>query len=255
MFSKIMTCLFITYFYTSSCLFFNIALLICLVTAPFDPLRKSLHGFACWWGHHYVRWNPFWRFRIEGLENLPRNQPCVLAANHQSYFDIMVLYGLFKPYKWVSKSSIFKMPFIGWNMTINQYVRIERDDMKSIKQMMKDCKTWLEKGTSIMIFPEGTRSPNGELGEFRVGPFKLATDCRVPVVPIVVNGTQKIMPKGTIWLNFKSDIVVRILPPIDPQEFNSTPRLLKDHVEAMVKENLDDIRGIKALPKAPVTAG
>lgn len=252
MISKVLTCWFIVYFYTSSAVFFTVALLICLVTAPFDPLRKALHSFACWWGHHYVRWNPFWRFKMEGFENLPKNQPCVLVANHQSYFDIMVLYGVCVPYKWVSKSSIFKMPFIGWNMSLNQYVTIARDDMKSIKQMMKDCRAWLEKGMSIMIFPEGTRSDNGEVGEFRTGPFKLASDTGVPVVPIVVNGTQKIMPKGTIWLDFRSNITVRILPAVMPTNY-STVRELRDAVETQVKTNLDEIRGSQVSEPAVVS--
>ncbi len=244
MISKVLTCLFIIYFYSSSAIFFCVNALICLVTGPFDPLRKAVHMFSCWWGHHYVRWNPFWRFRFEGFENLPKNQPCVLISNHQSYFDIMVLYGLCVPYKWVSKTTIFKMPFVGWNMSLNQYVRLLREDMKSIKQMMKDCRMWLDKGTSIMIFPEGTRSVNGELGEYRIGPFKLAADCNVPVVPIVINGTQKIMPKGTIWLNFRSDITVKVLPPVKADEFKGNARAFRDAVQSSVKASLDEIRGI-----------
>lgn len=242
MISRLLTLLFLIYFFVSSAFFYCIAATICSLTAASDPLRKKLHSFACWWGHHYVRINPFWKCRIEGLENIPPGAS-VLAPNHQSYWDIMVLYGINVPYKWVSKESIFNIPFIGWNMKINQYVRLAREDRKSIKQMMQDCRDWLNKGSSIMIFPEGTRSADGELGEFRTGPFKLAIDSNVPVVPIVVDGTYKILPKDAKTLTFRSDITVRILPAIQPGEYDNNLRLLRDAVEKQIRTNLAEIRG------------
>src|SRR5574340_630289 len=102
----ILTYLFAVYFFTSSAVLVCLAALICFLTAPFDPLRRAVHRFAGIWGHHYVQMNPFWRCRFEGISNLPAST-CVLVANHQSYFDIMVLYGLPVPFKWVAKDSVY----------------------------------------------------------------------------------------------------------------------------------------------------
>lgn len=254
MISRFLTLLFLTYFFVTSAFFFCIAAIICAFTAQSDPLRKKLHAFACWWGHHYVRINPLWKCRIEGLENIPEGAS-VLAANHQSYWDIMVLYGISVPYKWVSKESIFNIPFIGWNMKINQYVRLAREDRKSIKQMMQDCRDWLNKGTSIMIFPEGTRSVDGELGEFRTGPFKLAIDANVPVIPIVVDGTYQVLPKDAKSLTFRSNITVRILPAVHPSDYENNLRVVRDVVEKQIRTNLDEIRGRGGAQKHQLPAG
>ena len=102
---------------------------------------------------------------MTGRENLPWRGPAVIVANHLSLLDILVLYGLFRPYKWVSKASVFKVPFIGWNMRLNDYVAIRRGDRESIKEMMNHCRQHLANGSPILLFPEGTRSPDGVLQE------------------------------------------------------------------------------------------
>ena len=133
-----------------------VAFCILLVTQFFDKNRKWVHYFSCLWGNHYARINPFWKLKYIGLENADPAKTYIYIANHQSFADIMILYGIFKPYKWVSKSSIAKIPFVGHNMYLNQYVLLERENLSSIKQMMKDCQNWLERGASILLFPEGT---------------------------------------------------------------------------------------------------
>lgn len=248
MMSRLLTPLFIVYFFATSAVLYCVAACICAFTKHRDPLRKKLHSFACKWGHHYIKVNPFWKCRIEGVENIP-DRACVLAANHQSYWDIMVLYGIDKPYKWVSKESIFNIPFIGWNMQLNEYVRLAREDRKSIKQMMQDCRDWLAKGTSIMIFPEGTRSADGNPGEFRTGPFKLAIDADVPVVPIVLDGTFDVLPKDAKHINFCANIVVRVLPPVNPSDFSGNLRQLRDAVEKQIQGELSKMRGLSQYPE------
>lgn len=235
--------LYTAYFFVSSAFLVWISFAILLVTAPFDRNRKLVHMYSCWWGYHYIAINPKWDCTFEGLENIDKNKTYVLVANHQSYWDIMVLYGLNRPYKWVSKEDIFKIPFIGWNMYFNQYVKIARGELKSIKKMMADCKNWLNQGASIMIFPEGTRSEDGELQEFRDGPFKMACDCNVEVVPIVINGTNKVLPKGSGNLDFNQKISVRVLPAVNPNDFEKKPRVLREHVKAQMATALRDLRG------------
>jgi 1-acyl-sn-glycerol-3-phosphate acyltransferase len=226
----------------------GIAALVTLFTAPFDPNRRILHYYASFWAMMYIYSNPFWRVTYEGRENIDPNKTYVLVANHASFWDIWVLYGLYKPFKWVSKETIFNVPFIGLNMRLNQYVEIKRGDMKSIKEMMNTCKNWLKRGASIMLFPEGTRSDDGEIHAFRDGAFRLAVDCNVPVVPIIVKGTYEIFPKESKALNFKSDIVVRVLPPVYAEDFDRSSGRMRKHVQELIMENYDELRGIKRIP-------
>lgn len=231
------------YFFGSSAFFVTIAALVCLFTAPFDRNRRLLHLYASAWGMVYIYTNPFWRVKYEGREHIDPSRTYVLVANHQSYWDILILYGLYKPFKFVSKESIFKMPFIGFNMILNQYVKIERGNLSSIKLMMATCKDWLNRGASILLFPEGTRSEDGEIHNFRDGAFRLAVDCNVPVVPVVIDGTFDVISKKSKRLNFKADMTVRVLPPVDPNDFDRSSGLMRKHVHKLMQENLDEIRG------------
>lgn len=242
MLQRILSPLYIAYFFVSSAFLVWISVLLTVLFSWNDPNRKLVHLYSCWWGHHYIRINPFWNCTFEGLENIEDGKTYVLAANHQSLWDIMVLYGLNKPYKWVSKESVFKIPFIGWNMNLNQYVKIVRGDLKSVKDMMNTCKNWLHQGASIMIFPEGTRSEDGELLEFRDGPFKIAKDCQVPLVPIVIDGTAGILPKGSMLLNFRGKIHVKVLPAVNAADFANVKQM-RDHVRALMMAELDSMRG------------
>lgn len=241
-----LTYLFALYFFASSAFLVSISALICLVTAPFDPIRRAVHLFSCSWGYHYFQLNPFWKVDWQGVENIDPRGTYVLVANHQSYFDIMLLYGLHRMFKWVSKDSIFKMPLVGTNMILNQYVFLARGDLKSIKEMMATCRDWLKKGASVMIFPEGTRSPDGEIKDFRDGPFRLAHDCNVPVIPIVVDGTHEILSKSDRKMRFNVDITVRVLEPVSIAQFGGNVRKMRDYVHELMIEQLADIRNGKA---------
>lgn len=234
--------LYFTYFFASSAFLVCIAAVICLLTFLFDRNRRLLHYYSCAWGYHYLYVNPYWRVHFEGKENIDSKKTYVLIANHQSVADILVLYGLFKPYKWVSKESVFRVPFIGWNLSLNQAVCLKRGDMKSIKNMMRECRAWLDRSASVMIFPEGTRSPDGEIQQLRDGAFRLACESKLPLVPIVINGTHNMHSKYAREIDFKSRLHVRVLPPVDPAEFEyQTPRM-RDHVSELMKQTLADMR-------------
>ncbi|MBI4533863.1 MAG: 1-acyl-sn-glycerol-3-phosphate acyltransferase [Candidatus Melainabacteria bacterium] len=234
------------YFFASSAVLVVVAAFICLVTAPFDPNRRLLHYFACWWGHHYIQIVPKWTCHFEGKEHIDPAKTYVLVANHQSFVDIIVLYGLMRPFKWVSKESIFKIPFVGWNMLLNQYVQIKRGNMSSIKDMLQTCRQWLMRGASVLIFPEGTRSEHGELQAFRDGAFRLSSELGLPVVPIVVDGTHKIMPKHSNTLCFVAPITVKILPPVSPKDVAGGSAQLRNHVHKLMQETLSEMRREKA---------
>jgi 1-acyl-sn-glycerol-3-phosphate acyltransferase len=196
--------------------FFAIALVVFTVTLPFDRRRVVLHLFSCFWAAFYIYANPIWRLRVIGRSKLPWRGPAVIVANHSSLIDILVLFSLYRPFKWVSKSENFKLPFIGWNMTLNDYVPLVRGNRRSILRMMKECRKHLDRGMPVLIFPEGTRTRTGELQEFKDGAFRLAADAGCPVVPVVVHGTRHSLPTQGAVLRNGMNALVEVLDPIAP---------------------------------------
>src|SRR5512137_814783 len=179
---------------------FVVAMVLFLVTAPFDRRRVALHLFTCAWCSFYVHANPLWSVRVTGRERLPWRGAAVIVANHLSLVDILVLAGLYRPFKWVSKASIFRVPFLGWNMTLLGYVSITRGATDSVRRMMARCRELLAQGSPVLFFPEGTRSAGGRLQPFRDGAFRLARSAGVPVIPVALTGTHETLPKHGLVL-------------------------------------------------------
>lgn len=222
-------------FFAASCVvLFLVALAIFVATLPFDPNGRAVHLFSCFWAQVYFYVNPFWRMRVEGRDRIPWRGAAVLVANHQSLGDILVLYGLYRPFKWVSKRSVFRVPFMGWNMRLNRYVEVIRGDRASVTRMMAACERWIDRGVPVLFFPEGTRSPDGEVQAFKDGAFTLAAAKGCPVIPIVVTGTAAALPKRGIVLRGRVDSTVRVLDPVDPHRFGGDAAALRDHVRGLI---------------------
>jgi 1-acyl-sn-glycerol-3-phosphate acyltransferase len=200
--------------------FFAIALVVFAVTLPFDRRRVVLHLFSCFWAAFYIYANPIWRHRVEGREKLPWRGAAVIVANHASLIDILVLFALYRPFKWVSKAQNFKLPFIGWNMTLNDYVPLVRGNKESIVKMMAECRKHLARGTPVLIFPEGTRTKDGQLQVFKDGAFLLAKEMGCPILPVAVHGTRDSLPKHGAVLRNRMNALVEVLDPIEPAEMN-----------------------------------
>ena len=234
----ISTLLFWPYLLISSMVLFAGALLLFAGSVAFDRRRALLHLYTCAWAYHYVWLLPLWRARFSGRERIRSDRTYVLVANHQSLGDILVLFGLFKHYKWVSKRAIFRVPFIGWNMMLNDYVGLLRGDAKSIEQMMQECRVHLRRGSSVMMFPEGTRSTDGEIKGFKHGAFTLASELALPLVPIVIDGTRDALPKHGLMLDhpWGLDVRVRVLDPIEPRPGESAGELSTRAREVMIAE-------------------
>ncbi|MFP4225136.1 MAG: lysophospholipid acyltransferase family protein [Desulfobacterales bacterium] len=228
----------------TSVLFFLIALVIWLVTWPFDRRKVILQQFTCFWAALYTWIIPAWRIRIEGREHLPRKTPYVVVSNHQSLLDILVLFNLFFHFKFVSKIEIFKIPLIGWNMSLNNYIKLKRGDKKSVARMLADCEKAIEQGSSVLIFPEGTRSPDGHIKEFKLGAFTLALKMKTPICPMVIAGTNAALPKYSLNFHGRTDIRIRVLEPIPYESF---AHLSAEETANMVREVIinahEEIRG------------
>jgi 1-acyl-sn-glycerol-3-phosphate acyltransferase len=206
--------LFWIFLVVTSILLFPLALLIWALTVLFDRRLVLLHRFTCFWASLYSWLNPVWRVRIEGREKIAPNTAYVMVANHQSLLDILVLFRLFVHYKWVSKIENFRVPCIGWNMSLNRYIKLRRGDRQSIEQMMTACEQAVGEGNSIMMFPEGTRSLDGRLKQFKHGAFTIAQRMRVPILPIIVEGTADALPKRGFVLQGRHAIRIRVLDAI-----------------------------------------
>jgi 1-acyl-sn-glycerol-3-phosphate acyltransferase len=164
---------------------------------------------------------PAWRIRIEGRENVRKDAAYMVVSNHQSQLDILVAFRLFFHFKWVSKAEMFRVPLIGWNMTLNRYIRLKRGDRKSVEQMLKACEVHLDEGSSVFMFPEGTRSPDGEVKPFKPGAFQLALEKKVPILPVVVSGTNKALPKYSMKFTGVQKIYIKIFEEIPYESFKN----------------------------------
>jgi 1-acyl-sn-glycerol-3-phosphate acyltransferase len=232
-----------TFFLISSIVLFSIACLVWLITRWIDRRLVALHLWSCFWGSWYIWFNPLWRVRISGRGKIPWNRPCILVSNHQSMLDILVLYHLFVPYKWVSKKENFRIPIIGWLMRLNGYLEIERGKKDSTYKLMHRTGELIRKGNSIMMFPEGTRYPGGSLGPFRDGAFRMAIDNRADIIPILLDGTARALPKKGAILTGFTRIYVRVLDPIPYTAFAGKPvRDLMDEVRGLMSEEYERLR-------------
>lgn len=230
-----------TFLTTTSILLFPVAVVIWAVTSPFDPRRRHLHLFTCFWASLYSWLNPAWPVRIGGREKIDRDETYVMVANHQSLLDILVFFRLFVHFKWVSKIENFSLPCIGWNMRLNQYVELKRGDKSSIVQMLRACREMLAAGNSIMMFPEGTRSSDGRLRRFKLGAFELAKDSKRPILPLVISGTSNALPKRGFVLRGRHPILIQVLDPIPYESFaDESVEDLCDRVRTLIAAELGE---------------
>ena len=208
--------------------------------APFDPQRRLAHQFGTYWGQAVLLGNPFWKLKIIGRENIDHNKNYVIISNHTSLADIIVLYSLNMQFKWMAKSSLFQIPFLGWSMSFMKYVALERGKHGSIRESYTKVKEWLNNGMSILIFPEGTRSPTGTLGEFKNGAFKLAVESGIPILPIALSGNQQAIGRGQAKFGAKVQAILKVLPPI-PVTKDMDPEKLKEKTRTLLAQELNAI--------------
>lgn len=238
-----LSALFWAFLTTSSVALFPVALAVFAVTAPFDPRRRALHLFTCFWASLYTWLNPAWPLRIEGRERIRRDEAYVMVCNHLSLLDILVLFRLFVHFKWVSKLENFRVPFIGWNMRLNGYVPLRRGDRASVVEMLRACDRLLAEGSSVMMFPEGTRSPSGKMRAFKTGAFELALRNRRPLLPILIEGTADALPKRGFVLRGRHPLSLTVLEPWPYERFAGLdPEALADAMRQHLAGHLGEHR-------------
>lgn len=239
MLNRLFGYLFIVFIAITSVPLFLIALSIWILTYPFDRRLRRLHLYTCFWASFYTWIMPAWRIRIEGRGNVRKDATYMVVSNHQSLLDILVAFRLFFHFKWVAKIEVFRLPLIGWNMVLNRYIRLKRGDKESIARMIKTCEERIDEGSSIFMFPEGTRSPDGKVKAFKLGAFQLALDKKIPILPVVISGTNKALPKYSFDFTGIRKIFIKIFEEIPYQTFaHMTPQETAEMVRAFIMEKL-----------------
>ncbi len=216
-----------------------------LVTAPFDPGRYHAGYLFRRLSVIHQKLNPLWSFRVTGEIPTDPRHPYVVVANHESFVDILLISHLPFEMKWMSKSEFFKIPFVGWMMVLAGDIKLVRGDKKAGAQASIDSMDRLGKKVSVMIFPEGTRSKTGELGEFKDGAFRIAIQAGVPILPLAVLGTRDALIKHD-WRFGHSRAEVRVLDPIPTAGLtNDDVPALRDRTRTLIAATLDDMRAAR----------
>lgn len=218
-------------------LLYFVVLALTVLLFPFDKKKKVTHTQCFWWSDAIIGLNPFWNVKVKGLENIDPQKTYVIIANHQSMADIVALYQTKMQFKWVAKASLFKVPFIGWCLSLIKHIKLTRGDFSSIKEIYQQASGWLKKDMSVLFFPEGTRSNSDQMGEFQNGAFKFAIKEQKPILPICLKGTHAAIPKGSWVFSTKVDATVTVLPEISTVGLASGDfARLRDSVRARIEE-------------------
>jgi len=177
--------------------------------------RWMIHQNSIRWARAIIRWSAIWRIIVAGREHLQKGKQYIIVANHQSLLDILaVCAALPLNFKFLAKRELFFVPFMGWGMATAGYIPVDRASHKSGRDAMRRITGVLEKSVSVLLFPEGTRSPDGKIQAFKMGAFKLARDNGVEILPIVIDGTGQALPKKSWLIKKKSTFIVSIGKPV-----------------------------------------
>jgi 1-acyl-sn-glycerol-3-phosphate acyltransferase len=200
-----------------------------------DKTGNIAHKVARIWAGSILKVSGI-RVKMSGLNNIDSTKPYIYMANHQSNFDIPVLLAhLPVQFRWLAKAELFKIPLFGLAMKRVGYISIDRSDFRSAVKSLKIAAETIRKGTSVVIFPEGTRSLDGKIHDFKKGGFIMAIDSKVPIVPIVIHGTRAIMPKETLRIWTNNNVLIEIKKPIPTSEFT---RKRKDILMKEVRKSI-----------------
>jgi len=222
---------------------FPLTLIIWLIVLPFDRKRVVIHLFLMYQCLVLSFLMPIWKIHIEGREKAVKGMTYVIISNHQSLLDILLINSLRYKFKWISKIENFNIPVIGWYLKMANYIIVDRQNEESKIEMLAKSYNFLKKGISIMIFPEGTRSLNNEIGFFKRGAFQLALQADVPILPVLIDGTGGILPKHGLIFSSGHHIRIRVLDPINPATFGTdTPENLALQLSVFMTSRLNELR-------------
>ena len=183
--------------------------------------------------------------KIIGQEKLDKKKSYIFVANHQSAYDIFLIYGyLGFPIKWVMKQSLRKIPFVGTACDSAGFIFVDNSSPQAAAKTIEQAKSKLERGASIIIFPEGSRSETGKLLPFKKGAFQMALDLKCPIVPLTINGTIEVMPTKSFSLNpHKIELIIH------------DPIATENYKTENIRETAINVRELSEKSKNSITFG
>ncbi|GHT08741.1 1-acyl-sn-glycerol-3-phosphate acyltransferase [Bacteroidia bacterium] len=209
-------------------IWFPILLATTMLTAVVTIIGCAMGGerffsyFPAKWWSIAVCAITFCPVKVVGRENLDPKQSYIFVANHQSAFDIWLIFGYLNvPIKWMMKQSLRKIPVVGKACESAGFIFVDNSSPKAIAKTMRDAEEKLQNGNSVVIFPEGSRSHDGQMTKFKKGAFQIALDLQLPIVALTINGAYKVMPRTTYRIR-PHGMQLTIHPPIPPESIDVT---------------------------------
>ena len=200
-----------------------------IILSPVFPNSKIAYFPAKWWGR-LICYLFLIRVKVTGVDKLNVNESYIVAANHQSVFDVFAMYGWFPNiFKWIMKAELIKIPLVGKACVSAGHIFIDRSHPIAAQKSLKKAGKQLINGVSVVIFPEGTRTYNGIMSKFKRGAFRLATDLSLPILPVTIKGSFERLPRNTMYV--KPGIIEMIFhDPIDVKrcDEDKTLELMED---------------------------
>jgi len=230
-------------------LWFPTLVIVRLLTFPFDRAAYLTGYLFRQIGPVMATLNPLWHFRYSGAMPADPRRPFVVVSNHESFADILLISHLPWEMKWLSKAELFRIPVMGWMMWLVGDIPVKRGFGPSAVEALERCRRALRLRVSVMIFPEGTRSPPADLLPFKDGAFRLAVEAGVPILPLALSGTRNALPKAS-WRFRRSVAEVRVLEPVETSGLSiADVPALKAKVRDMIVSGRDSLQGTtKELP-------
>ena len=209
---------------------------VALITITFSHWNKALwlNRFISFWARTFL-WAFFIPVKISGLENIKKGQSYIFVANHQSMFDIWTIYGwLPVTFRWLMKQELRKIPFVGTACKMLGHVYIKRGSATAARESLMEVERTLQDGICTVIFPEGTRSHDGQVGPFKKGAFRIAFDLGLPIIPISLTGCYEVMNRKAHFVT-RHPVYMHVGKPILPEQFDKedpqkTIDLIRDEV-------------------------
>lgn len=215
-----------------------LTLFTAVFTMIFVPFRNAefVHRVQQFWSRSFYRLM-FLPVTVEGLEHIQPGQSYVFVSNHQSMFDVWLIYGWLPViFKWLMKAELRKVPFVGIACKAAGHIFVDRKNPKAAMESMENIKKQLKDGVCTVIFPEGTRTKDGQVGRFKRGAFQIALDLKLPIIPISLSGCYDVLPKGKPFV-YRRPVRMYVGEPIDITQFENNNDAI-DFVRNKVIENV-----------------
>ncbi len=215
-----------------------------IVTAVMTVIGSALGG-GRWWGYYpeviWARifcWLAFVKVTVRGRENIDPSTSYVFVANHQGAYDIFTVYGyLGHNFRWMMKQSLRKIPFVGWACRWAHQIFVDNSSASATRRTMQEAEKLLSGGMSLVVFPEGARSWDGNMRQFKRGAYRLAVEFSLPVVPLTIDGAFDVLPRFK-RLPVPGHIRLTIHKPIHPEADGHDLAKLMDQSRQAIADGL-----------------